>query len=57
MSSGFKVCVEPLATVRIKQINYEGEEIYQELVTNNQLVMIVYFAVLFAVANRHRHRR
>ena len=30
MSSGFKVCVEPLATARIKQINYEGEEIYQE---------------------------
>jgi len=30
MAGSFKVSVEPLATARIKQINYEGEEIYQE---------------------------
>lgn len=36
MSSGFKVRVEPLATARIKQINYEGEEIYQEKPTSSQ---------------------
>ncbi|XP_065889381.1 mediator of RNA polymerase II transcription subunit 17-like [Dysidea avara] len=38
MASSFKVSVEPLATARIKQINYEGEEIYQERPTSSQLL-------------------
>lgn len=55
MSSGFKVCVEPLATARIKQINYDGEEIYQELVVNKRPI-VTFNMAHFTVENRQRHR-